>query len=340
MQFGSVNWIHWSLAALLLFSLSVITTHAVKILCIKKNILDIPNQRSAHHIPVPRGGGLSFVILFYAALTVLYFNHIILLSTLLSLLGGLAVATIGYVDDLFRVKARWRAFIHVLSAVWGLSFLELSPLEFLFAVFLVTWFINLYNFMDGIDGLAAVEAVFVSAAMSGILLLQGIFGIAFICFVLCFLLLGFLAHNWSPAKIFMGDVGSGFLGYVFGILMWTTNTQYHVSFLVWSILLSVFIIDSSNTLMRRMFKKEVWWLPHRDHLYQQFTRSGNTHQSITLAIFAINCLVCLPLALIAIKLQFVALVFYAFSLFIIFSICWYTMIRKLSRKKCLTGQTI
>ena len=283
-----------------LFVCSLCLTHLILVYSLKKNILDVPNQRSSHKIATPRGGGLAFVCLFYMATIILWLNNFINGTIFLALLGGIPVALVGYCDDVFGVKAQWRMLVHFFSAFWGLAWLMGAPLSLLFFIFsLVTtvWFINLYNFMDGIDGLAGMEAVFVSAAAGFLLLINGS-SISYFCFALTFSVLGFLVLNWPPAKIFMGDVGSGFLGYIFALLMWITNNGHPLLFPVWFILLGVFIADASFTLIYRMMQKKQWWSAHREHAYQWLAQAGFSHQKITGGILCCNLFLCLPATLI------------------------------------------
>src|SRR3989338_106779 len=293
--------------AIILFISSLYFTYLIRLFSIKKNILDKPNQRSSHHIPTPRGGGLAFVFLLYAVISVLWLTHFIPFTVFLSLLGGIPIAVVGYCDDMFGVSSQWRAWVHFFSALWGVAWLGGAPflnfgeitfhspiLFFIFATFITVWFINLYNFMDGIDGLAGMEAVFVSVVAGRILMINGFDGVAFICFALTLSVSGFLFFNWPPAKIFMGDVGSGFLGFIFAELMWITNNHHQLSFPVWWILLSVFIIDASYTLIYRMIQKKNWRSAHREHAYQRLTKSGLTHKKVMLSILGVNLLVCLP----------------------------------------------
>lgn len=313
----------------LLFLLSLFFTRSICLFSIKKNILDVPNQRSSHQMPTPRGGGLAFVSVFYGAILLLWLNHCIQTPIFLSLLGGIPVACIGYCDDVFGVKAQWRASVQVLSAICGIYFLgDITVLFCIVEIFITVWFINLYNFMDGTDGLAGMEAVFVSGAAGYFLLLNGVYSIAFICLSLTFSVLGFLIWNWSPAKIFMGDVGSGFLGFIFADLMWITHTHHQLPLSVWWILLGVFIADASYTLLHRMVLKKKWWTAHREHAYQRLVQSGISHKHITLAVLCINVVFCFPLADIYLNAQTdidIALCFMMFSLSLV---AWFFINRK------------
>ncbi|MCX7121958.1 MAG: glycosyltransferase family 4 protein [Gammaproteobacteria bacterium] len=326
---------------LILFALSLLFTYVMRIFALKKNILDKPNQRSLHQIPTPRGGGLAFVVLFYVALVFLTLHHFIETNIFLSLLSGIPIAVVGYCDDLFGVKARLRALVHVLSAIWGMVCLHGVPnlnfgsvrfhspvLFFMLAVFITVWFTNLYNFMDGIDGLAAMEAVFVSAAAGGFLLLDGFQGTALLCFALTFSVLGFLVWNWPPAKIFMGDVGSGFLGYIFAMLMWISNSQHQLSFPTWWILLSVFIADASYTLIHRLIQKKKLGMAHREHAFQRLNQAGLTHKQVTTSVLGINVLLCLPLALFYYYLPMDVIPIFLMGIVVFCWMTWFFIVRK------------
>src|SRR3990167_11169556 len=326
----------------LLLILSLLFTYLIRIVSLKKNIVDIPNHRSSHQVSTPRGGGLAFVFLFYAALFLLFQQRFIQHPILLSLLGGIPIACVGYCDDLFGVKAKWRGLIHMLSAIWALAWLGGVPLItigavsyhapmlfFMVATFITVWFVNLYNFMDGIDGLGGMEAVFVSSIAGCILLYGGVYSIAFICLALSVAVAGFLVFNWPPAKIFMGDVGSGFLGFIFADLMWITNNYHQLSFPFWWILLSVFIGDASYTLIYRMIQKKNWKQAHREHAYQRLTQAGVTHKHMTLSIFVINLLICLPAVDIYSHLHNdILMILYFVTIASIFWLAWFFITRQ------------
>lgn len=280
-----------------IFLASLILTGFYTRYALNKAILDLPNERSSHQQPTPRGGGIIFVSVFYVALLYLFAAHLVSSSLFLSLLGGIPVALIGFCDDLFSIKMQWRMLVHVLAAIWGILWLPTAHLYItLFAVFLTVWFINLYNFMDGIDGLAASEAVFVSI-VAGLVLLSVDQGASIVCFVLGFSVFGFLYWNWAPAKIFMGDIGSGFLGYFFAIMLWSTESLRVAPIYFWLILLAVFLIDATYTLLRRIIQKKKWMQAHREHIYQLMVQKGLMHYQMTLLVILINMVVLLPLAI-------------------------------------------
>jgi Fuc2NAc and GlcNAc transferase len=160
-------------------------------------------------------------------------------SFALALSGGLLVAAIGYADDLWKINSRWRIIIHSIAALWavywldGLPMLDLGTWQIslnhhgsLLALIGIIWLINLYNFMDGIDGLAASQGLFAAFAGAIALWMLHANNLAFLLLMLAASISGFTALNWPPAKIFMGDICSGYLGYIFAVFgLYTTNTE-------------------------------------------------------------------------------------------------------------------
>ena len=169
----------------------------------------------------------------------------------------------------------------------GFTELDLSWWGSGVAVIGVVWMINLYNFMDGIDGLAGVEAVTVSA-VAAILLWSQALDLVTSCLLLAAAVLGFLFWNWPPAKIFMGDVGSGFLGFVFAVLAIWSGKSGAVPLLIWLLLLGVFIVDATVTLVKRVARGEKLYEAHRSHVYQLAVQAGYSHKQVTLTVLLIN----------------------------------------------------
>jgi len=258
-------------------------------------MLDIPNDRSLHEAPTPRGGGLSFVAVFLAAVTGLALAGMISGRLALALgPGGALVALAGWLDDHGHLPVRLRLAVQFLAAgiavaaLGGVDSLELGRVTMplgsagsVLAAVGIVWMLNLYNFMDGIDGIAGVEAV-TTALFAGLFLAwKGAPGIAFLCAVLAAATAGFLTWNWPPAKIFMGDVGSGFLGYVFAVMALASEKAGAVPLLVWILLLGVFVLDTTVTLLLRMRRGETIWQAHRSHYFQRAVRAGLSHRSVT-----------------------------------------------------------
>jgi Fuc2NAc and GlcNAc transferase len=277
---------------------------------LSQKVLDIPNGRSLHFVPVPRGGGVSIVVVFVLAL--LFFMQRGVLSKGLGWAlvgGGLTVAVAGFLDDHFQVSAGLRLLIHFAAAGWALWQIHgAGPLHLGFAVWDwswlgqftalvgVVWMINLYNFMDGIDGIAGVEAVCASGLGGLLLAWSGLGGLAAAALALTGASAGFLMWNWPPAKIFMGDVGSGFLGFVFGVLVIASAKEQPWLLWPWLILLSVFIVDTLVTLIRRLIAGVRWYEAHCSHAFQHAARRWASHSKVTITVAVINVAWLSPLA--------------------------------------------
>lgn len=274
------------------------------------SLLDIPNARSSHTRPTPRGGGLAFVVVFLGSLPILYAAGRLPQTTLWAFLGaGAMVALIGFCDDRQPISAKWRLLAHFAGSAWGLYWLggmpplpvfghaiDLGGLGQVLALFYLVWVLNLYNFMDGIDGLASIEAI--SVCIGGLLLYGlGGQGLNWQCAVLAVAVAGFLCWNFPPAKIFMGDVGSGFLGVVVGLFSLQAARLEPQYFWSWAILLGVFVVDATLTLARRFLRGEKVYQAHRSHAYQVASRHYGGHKPVTLAVAAINLVWLLPWAL-------------------------------------------
>lgn len=302
----------WPVFGLMLatFGLSLLLTGLLRRHALHTQLMDVPNQRSSHSRPTPQGGGLAVVISFSAGLGITWLWGQLPSSWLLAMgLGGGLIAAIGYLDDRHNLPARWRFPVHVLAALWALwclgSLLALSTpwgmiepgwLGWVLAVIAVVWLLNLYNFMDGIDGIAGIEAITVALGAALLLWWHGDDQAAVTMGLLAAASLGFLLWNWPPAKIFMGDAGSAYLGFVLAVAALATSTQGPLNLWVWLILLAVFIVDASFTLLRRLLRGDRWYEAHRSHAYQHAALRLDSHKLVTLTVGTINLLWLLPLA--------------------------------------------
>lgn len=292
------------------FLLSFVTVYFLRRYAISQNLMDIPNFRSSHQVPTPRGGGVAIVLSFVVALIVVAFIGEMAWRDIFGILGGgILVAIIGFADDHGHVAARWRLLGHFVSATWLVFWLPSMPLlsihgvafDFgvigsVFFVFMLVWLLNLYNFMDGIDGLASIEAV--TICLGGALLYSLVHRVDLITIpiLLSAAVGGFLVWNFPPAKIFMGDAGSGFLGVVLGGLALQAACVTPELLWGWLILLGIFIVDATFTLLRRLARGDKVYEAHRSHAYQHASRECGSHLPVTLAVLAINVLWLLPLA--------------------------------------------
>lgn len=281
----------------------------------RHRLLDLPNDRSSHASPTPRGGGLAIVLTLALAVVGLFWAGLLPVRLAMALAGLLPLAAIGFVDDHGHVPARWRFLVQTVVAVWSLSWIggmdtvEVAGTAYvigwfgnLVAMLFMLWMLNLFNFMDGIDGIAGAETV--TVALSAALLMYFGPGADWppegrVLLALAAATCGFLAWNWPPAKIFMGDVGSGVLGFVLALLALWSAREHSLSLAAWLILVAVFMVDATLTLLIRIRRGERWHEAHRSHAYQHASRRLGSHRKVTLSVLSINLLWLSPLAWLA-----------------------------------------
>jgi Fuc2NAc and GlcNAc transferase len=265
---------------------------------LRRNWLDHPNERSSHVSPTPRGAGLVIVsisLIAYLAIG-LYFSSAFSWGYLI---GALLVAGISWLDDLYSLPFFIRLVAHFAAAIlvifdagyWTLfgfsneQALSLGGLGAIITAVWIVWVINAYNFMDGIDGIAGVQAL-VTAAAWAVLSINAP-GALIYALVLAGSSFGFLIHNWHPARVFMGDVGSAFLGYTFaafGLLFsHETRTASAILPIISILVLWPFLLDTILTMANRAWNGEKFWQAHRKHLYQRLVVAGFSHPFVTIA---------------------------------------------------------
>jgi Fuc2NAc and GlcNAc transferase len=275
---------------------------------LRRKLFDIPNERSSHSVPTPRGGGL---VIFLVCLTV--FSAYCLIFEIeyfwVYALGALIVGLVSWLDDLYAVSVLWRFAAHSLAAIliiFNFGFWESAYIPFAGEIyfgkfgagltfFWIVWLINAYNFMDGIDGIAGVQAISggIGWLFAGIILGAG--GTAFYGIIIAVAALAFLFHNWQPAKIFMGDVGSAFLGYTFAVIPLLAvgevpRTEIGLLPLLGILMVSAFVFDSFWTLCKRLARFEKIWQAHREHIYQKLVIAGLSHQKVAILYLSISFL--------------------------------------------------
>ena len=282
-----------------------------------RKLLDIPNERSSHSKPTVRGGGLIIVLICLTAYTL----HTAFITGDFQwsyLAGASLIALISWLDDLYNISFGWRFLVHALSA--SIVVLTLGHFQVIYVPFFgiinfgaagamltflwIVWMTNAYNFMDGIDGIAGMQAVTAGIGWLAIGNLLGATSTSFYGGVIAFSSLGFLIHNWQPAKIFMGDVGSAFLGYSFAVLPFLASQESGENtsnqtllpiiavFLVW-----LFVFDTIFTFVRRIFRGEKVWEAHRGHVYQKLVIEGFSHQAVTVVYGLFSALIALTTGL-------------------------------------------
>jgi len=261
---------------------------------LSRSLLDVPNERSSHSVPTPRGGGVAIVVVVLASLALLAARGVVGARLALALGGGGAlVAVVGWLDDRRGVTPRARFAVQVLAAVWAIGWLggmpemtvgaralHLGAAGAVLAVLGIVWLTNLYNFMDGIDGIAAAEAIVVG--FGGALLVAGVSPpLALVSAIVAAAAGGFLVWNLPPARLFMGDVGSGFLGFLFGGLALASERARALPAVLWLVLLGPFFVDATVTLLRRLARGDRWYEAHRSHAYQRAVQAGWSHGRVT-----------------------------------------------------------
>jgi Fuc2NAc and GlcNAc transferase len=263
----------------------------------KHKLIDIPNERSSHTTPTPTGGGLAIVITWYIGITVLFHLNIIEKSLYFALMCGIILAVVSFIDDYVNLKPSLRLLFQFITAILAFYFLEglrafIIPgldmkyfiLIYPIAIIGMVWFINIFNFMDGLDGFASTEAIILALVMY-------FYSGNIINLVLLASVLGFIYWNWPKAKIFMGDVGSIQLGFILIVLGIYFHNTYQFSILNWIMLASPFWFDATFTLYRRWRNKEKLSQAHKKHAYQRIVQAGFSHQKVNISLIIINIIV-------------------------------------------------
>lgn len=277
----------------------------------RQRLLDVPVARSAHTLATPRGGGIAIAISLLVMLSLLTLTGILSVWQWLVLLCASPVALIGFLDDLHALPVRIRLPLHLLNAALVLFLLGPVPEPFFsgwlslpdwlqMGVLMVAlvWVLNLYNFMDGIDTLAVAQCIFVCSAV-GLMLWSQANPLMWVCAAMVAATLGFLVWNLPPAQLFMGDVGSTYLGFMLGVLGLMTHYAGVLSVWVWVLLMSTFIADTTYTLLRRALAGVSVTEGHSTHAYQRLARRWGRHWKVTAAYTAVNLCWSLPFAWLA-----------------------------------------
>ncbi|MEO8573814.1 MAG: glycosyltransferase family 4 protein [Pyrinomonadaceae bacterium] len=267
----------------------------------RHGLFDVPNERSSHSTPTPRGGGLIVVLI--SLIGYLIIGSVLGLSISWGYLGGaILVAGVSWIDDLYSLPFWSRLIFHVIAAgilIWDVGFWTHLTIPLvsgdipvgnipgiLLTVAWVAWLLNAYNFMDGIDGIAALQSVISCVAWAVIASILELPALFLLSGMLASASAGFLIHNWQPAKIFMGDVGSAFLGFTLAAmpLLARHESRVDVSVLPFVALLFAwfFVFDTVLTLFRRLLGQQRVWEAHREHIYQKLVIEGRQHSTVAL----------------------------------------------------------
>ena len=318
---------------LIIFILSILATYIVHIFALRSNIIDTPNERSSHTIPTPRGGGLAFVGLWFLGMTYEFYTNNVPQDLYFAMLAGLLLVGVSIVDDIKNVRASVRLAIQILASGIALYFLggfQRIDLGFYVIenVYIITpialigfvWFINLFNFLDGIDGYVGLETVFIFLFIA--IIFHDVYAL-----LLSVAVAGFLVWNWQPAKIFMGDVGSTLIGFNVAVFMTYYSNTEQLSAFIFLILTSVFWFDATLTLLRRWRNKESLGIAHRKHAYQRLTQSGFSHQKTSILLLIVNSVLGV-FAYAAYLYSSLIMLFFAASIILLFFVVKYIDKRK------------
>ncbi len=268
--------------------LAAVGTWAARGYALHRRLLDQPGERRSHSVATPRGGGMAIVLAVLAGCAVALWIWPAQRFYLGGFAGGLAlVAAIGWWDDHRSLSARLRLCVHLLASAWLgwlVSRYTGSAVDGVLTALASVVLINVWNFMDGINGLATTQAAL--AAVAYALVLPGPLGWA--GWAVAAACLGFLPFNFPRARIFLGDGGSGALGFALAALVGlTVATGRGTWWSVW-IPLTAFLVDAGFTLLARMLSRQRWWEPHTQHLYQALNRRRGSHSWVTLVYFGFS----------------------------------------------------
>ena len=290
-----------TILSLLFIIISLLLTKLFSHLAFDTRLMDKPNERSLHNVPKVRGGGVVFVslfLLFLLVATSCYALHAI--QPWILLLATFLLAVIGFIDDLFNLSAKPRFVVQCIVASLIIIFVCPTHVDLLFFslnnYYLITlflffsaiWAMNHFNFMDGLDGFCGSQALFLFIAYAMLFHFSGAWFYQSLCIVMAACLVGFLAFNFPPAKLFMGDVGSVTLGFISFTMAVIAQYNYHIPLSYWFILNGLFLFDSTMTLLRRVAHGERWFAAHRKHAYQRLKQFGINTRVILLGQTFIN----------------------------------------------------
>ena len=323
------------------FASSAIGVELFRRWSLSRGVFDVPNERSSHSTPVPRGGGLVIVVVCLTCYLILG----LVLGLPVSwgyLVGAVMVAGVSWLDDLYSVPFWTRLIVHFAAAcllVYDLGYWSevLIPLVawtlplgkilgLVLSVAWLVWFLNAYNFMDGIDGIAGLQALVTCIAWIAVAAMFDLDSVFLLSGAIACSVAGFLIHNWSPARVFMGDVGSAFLGFTLAALPFLSRNEggANIPVLPAFALLFVwfFLFDTVFTFARRALGGKRVWEAHREHIYQKLVIEGRTHAAVAAfygaaaAVLAISVILALqfsgifpPLALLSLTVLTLLLVY-------------------------------
>ncbi len=267
-------------------------------------LIDKPNDRTLHLKPTVRGGGIVFIGLSLLILPFIwYFTGTLYKESVFLLLCILLIAGVSFFDDIYDLPIKIRLGVQCIVAFILAASMRPEKLDFIlfslnhsyiiipFIFFMVIWAINHFNFMDGLDGFCALQAIYLLACYFILFNVHHALVYQDFCWILICSLIGFLIFNFPPARLFMGDVGSASLGLIIFSMALIAQQKYQIPIIYWFMLNSLFLFDSTVTLLRRIVNKEQWFAPHRKHAYQRLKQYGLDTRLILLIQLIINVLI-------------------------------------------------
>jgi UDP-N-acetylmuramyl pentapeptide phosphotransferase/UDP-N-acetylglucosamine-1-phosphate transferase len=286
------------------FLLSIILVKGAIIVMCKFNIVDKPDQRRVHSKVTPRGGGIAFVITFFLLLPSFEYFYLGNFHNSFNIISIFApIALVSFWDDISEIPILFRLLIHILCSVLAVMWLihpnkilhsELSlTVDLFIGSFALLTFLNVYNFLDGIDGITVSESIHLSITILLLCFLKHdiIPNVWIIITVACIILgwsFGFILFNWQPATIFIGDVGSIGLGFLMGFCLLAVASGSDRLFAACVISSLYYIADGGLTLLIRLVKGEKFWQPHLQHFFQKAVIKGSSHKTVVLRIIQCN----------------------------------------------------
>jgi Fuc2NAc and GlcNAc transferase len=317
------------LTAILSFLLTGLATQYSR----RRGLIDLPGDRTSHAIATPRGGGAGLIaaLLIATAIKYLISDHLDF-WIFCTLPGALALSWVGWWDDHRSLSVKFRFAVQLVVSIyliWCATDVALlgGGLWMLAAVVFLLWTTNLYNFMDGSNGMAGLQGVFVAVVLAGLFHAADNSQAVLICLMVGAACLGFLPWNLGRARVFMGDVASGSLGFIFAALLIYGVTSQAFGFSVALLVMLVFVTDSSLTLLMRVINGERWYTAHKQHLYQRLIAHGWSHGSVLLFYQALNLVLVTPAIVIAIINPATAWIV-VLAVAMLFGIGWYLLIRR------------
>lgn len=284
-----------------------------KKVAIRHGILSAPNHRTLHLMSIPVGGGVAIFLGWTLAISTLLGFGIINLGVFIGLIVGSGLmSTLGLIDDIRNVSAKVKLFFQIIATLWCLYwFGEMLPFEalgfevhlkwiaYLISGICILWMINLFNFMDGSDGMLASCTTFIGISMGSIVLFEGDYHNAALLYSMSAASLAFLTFNWPPASIFMGDTGSIFTGLLIPMLVISTVSAHIGLLWVWVIICGYVLTDTTTTLVLRLFYARPFLDAHRQHAYQSLVHRSGDHRRVNKIVLSIQVFWLLPIAVIS-----------------------------------------